>query len=136
MSVTTALLTAIDTAIQADATLVAATDAMNYGVTPSTPITGDALTWFLVVDADDDFMQANSDYYKSVDIQFSAWTRNASPLTAQVIRDRVEAIFRFNILTLSTGRHLSTSIGTGLQLEDPEPPGWQASTTLTFEIGT
>ena len=81
-------------------------------------------------------MQADADYYKGVDIQFSAWTSNENPDNAAAIRDLVESLFRFNTLSLSTGRHLSTEIGSGLELEDPESDGWQSAITMTFNIGT
>jgi hypothetical protein len=133
MSITTELKTAINTAIQADASIVAATNWRGYGVADDTQEL-DYLSWYLVGDDNDDFMRANADYYKGVDIQFSAWA--VSPDDAADIRDDVEALFRFNILTLSSGRHLSTEIGSGLELEDPESDGWQSTVTLTFNIGT
>jgi hypothetical protein len=136
MSITTSLKTAINTAIQADSTITSATSYRGYGMTPPVPLSGDALTWFLVTDTNDDFMRANTDYYKSVDVQFSAWTANESPLTASAVRDAVEALFRFTPLTMATGRNLSTDIGQGLELEDPEGDGWQSTITLTFQIGT
>jgi hypothetical protein len=136
MSITTELKTAINTAIQADTTILAATVYRGYGTVPPTTPEGDKLTWFLVTDSNDDFQRANTDYYKQVDIQFSAWTSDENSDGVSAIRDAVEALFRFNTLTLSTGRHLSTEIGAGLELEDPESNGWQAATTLTFAIGT
>jgi hypothetical protein len=135
MSITTELKTAINTAIQADTDIVAATNYRGYGVAP-TGTSPDYLTWYLVNDDNDDFMRANTDYYKSVDIQFSAWTSSESVDNAAAIRDLVEKLFRFNKLTLTTGRHLSTEIGSGLELEDPESDGWQSTITMTFNIGT
>ena len=135
MSITTSLKTAINTAIQADSAIVAATNYRGYGVAP-VDTEPDYLTWYLVSDDNDDFMQADADYYKNVDIQFSAWTSKESPDNAAAIRDLVEALFRFETLTMATGRHLSTEIGAGIELEDSESDGWMSAITMTFNIGT
>lgn len=135
MSITTSLKTAIYSAIGGDTGITGAVSYYGYGVAPPTT-TGDYLTWFLIDDDNGDFMRANTNYYKTVDVQFSAHTDDADSAAAAAIRDSVEALFRFNTLTLSTGRHISTEIGAGSELEDPEVDGWNVTTTLTFEIGT
>jgi hypothetical protein len=134
-AIITELMESIYSEISADSSISTLTNWTGQGTAP-TGTNPEYLGWFLLSDDNDDFMQANTDYYKEVDIQFSAYTDETSPAKARVIRENVERLFRFNTLTLTTGRHISTEIGSGADVEDPESDGWTSATTLTFNIGT
>lgn len=134
-AIVTELLTAINTAITGDATITGATSYQGFGLAP-TGTTGTWLTWFIVGGDNGDFMRANTDYYKEVDIQFTSHTENPSPAASISVIELVEALFRFNDLTLSSGRNFSNEIGSPVTVEDPEADGWNTNTTITFSIGT